>query len=109
MESKDVAVYCRVDRGACPEARPDTLEIQRKKLERYAQVKGLCIVKYYEDNGFSGCDSERPGLLQMIKDYEAGVFTRVLVVNEDRLYRGNRQNWPFPIISLNPLEKYLER
>ena len=109
MESKDVAVYCRVDRGACPEVRRDALEMQRKKLEQYAQLKGLCIVKYYEDNGFSGCDPERPGLLQMIKDYEAGVFTRVLVVNEDRLYRGNRQNWPFPIISLNPLEKYLER
>lgn len=109
MESKHVAVYCRVDCGACPEVRRDALEMQRKKLEQYAQVKDLHIVKYYEDDGFSGRDSERPGLIQMIKDYEAGVFTCVLVVNRDRLYRGGRQNWPFPIISLNTLEKCLER
>ena len=94
MESKDVAVYCRVDRGACPEVRRDALEMQRKKLEQYAQVKGLHIVKYYEDDGFSGCDPERPGLIQMIKDYESGNFSGVLVVSRDRLYRGGHSQWP---------------
>ena len=109
METKTVAAYCRVDRGACPEVRRNALEMQRKKLEQYAQVKELHIVKYYEDDGFSGYDPERPALLQMIKDYEAGVITCVLVVNRDRLYRGGRQNWRLPVISLNALEKGFER
>lgn len=106
MERKRVAIYCRVDRGGNPEMRQEALELQKRKLEHYAQKKGVQISGYYEDDGFPGHDLERPGLTQMMKDYQAGIFKQVLVVDRSRLYRGSRWSepqWPFPIYSLNQL------
>ena len=62
MQGKRTAVYCRVDRGGNSEMRRDALEMQKRKLERYAAEKGLPISGYYEDDGFPGHDLNRPGL-----------------------------------------------
>lgn len=107
MERKRVAIYCRVDRGGSPEIRQEVLELQKRRLELYAQKRRFQILGYYEDDGFPGHDLKRPGLIQMVKDYQAGMFQQVLVIDRSRLYRGNRWNepqWPFPIYSLNQLE-----
>lgn len=107
MKGKQTAIYCRVDRGGDPNHRQYALEMQRKKLERYAKAKGFQVSGFYVDDGFTGCDLERPGLTQLISDYHAGAFEQVLVVNRSRLYRGNRWDepkWPFQVCSLNQLE-----
>ena len=62
MQGKRTAIYCRVDRGGNSEMRRDALEMQKRKLERYAAEKGLPITGYYEDDGFPGQDLNRPGL-----------------------------------------------
>lgn len=101
------AAYCRVGKGGSLEMRRDTLEQQKQKLEHYAEKRGLQISGYYEDDGFSGHDLKRPILMQMIKDFHAGIFKQVLVVNCSRLYRGNRWNeplWPFQVCSISQLE-----
>ena len=85
MQGKRTAVYCRVDRGGNSEMRRDALEMQKRKLERYAAGKGLPITGYYEDDGFLGQDLNRPGLTRLLNDYHAGVFEQVLVVNCSRL------------------------
>lgn len=98
-----VAIYCRVDGGGSLEMRRAALDMQRCELEHYAVEKGFQISGYYEDNGFSGHDLSRPGLTQLRIDYDSGSFERVLVVNRNRLYRGNlwsEPHWPFPIYSL---------
>lgn len=112
MQEKRTAIYCRVDRGGSSEMRRDMLELQKRKLERYAAVKGLRISGYYEDDGFPGHDLNRPGLTRLLADYHAGVFERVLVVNRSRLYRGSRWNepqWPFRVCSVKQLEHNLIR
>lgn len=111
MGDKRTAIYCRVDRGGSPETRRDALKLQRQQLEQYAAIKGLQLSGCYEDNGFPGNDLTRPGLVQLMQDYDAGVFEQVLVVNYNRLYRGSHRNethWPFQICSLNQLEHNLE-
>lgn len=45
--------------------RRDALEMQKRKLERYAAEKGLPITGYYEDDGFPGQDLNRPGLTRL--------------------------------------------
>lgn len=48
MEKKRVAIYCRVDKGGGPEMRQETLKLQKRKLEHYAQKKGFHILGYYD-------------------------------------------------------------
>ena len=112
MPGKRTAVYCRVDRGGNSEMRRDALEMQKRKLERYAAEKGLPITGYYEDDGFPGQELNRPGLTRLLNDYHAGVFEQVLVMNRSRLYRGSRWNepqWPFQVCSVKQLEHDLVR
>ncbi len=107
-QGKRVAVYCRVDAGGSPEARLEALSVQRQRLENYAQRRGLEISGCYGDNGLPGNEEERPGMKQLMRDYQEGLFEEVLVVNRSRLYRGSREkepSWPFLICSLNELEQ----
>lgn len=112
MKTKRAAIYCRVDSGGTPEMQQQALNLQTEKLERYASSHGLQIVGHYQDAGYPGHDMSRPGLAQLVRDCEAGVFEQVLVVNRSRLYRGAREEepkWPFPVFSMNQLEQNMER
>ena len=107
VKGKRTAIYCRVDCGKGPRARREALQAQRQRLERYARVKRFQISGYYEDDGFSGHDLDRPGITQMIKGHRAGAFEQVLVANYARLYRGSRWNdphWPFEVYALDQSE-----
>ena len=107
LNGKKAAIYCRVDGGGSAETRRQVLEAQRCRLKRRAGERKIQIAAYYEDNGYSGNDLDRPGLAQLLADHRKGMFDAVLVVNRSRLYRGNSQGepqWPFQIDSLNPLE-----
>lgn len=79
------AIYMRVAHGE-PEGY-DTLVKQRDTLTAYAKDKGVEVVKQYWDIGVSAHDMSRPGLQELIADYAAGKFDRVLVVDMSRLTR----------------------
>lgn len=112
MKRKRVAIYCRVDRGGALAMHQEMLNAQKWKLRQAAENRGLEIVGYYEDNGSSGHDMERQGLVKLLKDSEAGAFEIVLVANRSRLFRGSHKEeprWPFQVCSLNRLEQTMER
>lgn len=101
-----VAVYCRADSGTNPEIRRAALEMQYWRLKEYARERGFQITAYYEDSGFSALEPDRPGLQKLMADFQDGKFQTLLVVNMDRLSRGqigNLKSWPFPIESIHPL------
>ncbi len=107
MQGKGSAIYCRVDRGGNFQMRWEALAAQKWLLIQYAKAQGIQIAGFYEDNGFSGHDLNRPGLTQLINDRDSGTFEQVLVVSRDRLYRGScweEPQWPFRVYSLNQLE-----
>lgn len=107
-----VAIYCRVDIGGNPAARRQALEAQKIALTHFAQIQGLQVVGYYEDDGYSGHDMERPGLKRLLDAYGTGAFESVLVFNHNRLYRGSswtEPQWPFNVCSLNQPERIPER
>lgn len=98
-----VALYSRVDRGGSEEGRAMAIEAQRSALKEFAAAHSMEIAGEYIDNGFAGNDTERPSLKKLMED--AGKeFDAVLVVKMSRLSRP-KQSWPFPVISLNPLEQ----
>lgn len=84
------AIYCRT-------AQPDDLAIfaQRDRLTRLANARGYDNLVYYQDNGYSGLNYERPAFSEMQKDIQAGDIHCVLVVSISRIGRNSpsASNW----------------
>lgn len=83
-----VALYPRVsgheqeDNYSIPE--------QIDRMQKYCDSRDWMVYKIYTDSGFSGSNTNRPGLQQMIKDAEAHKFDMVLVYKLDRLSRSQK-------------------
>lgn len=80
-----VALYPRVsgheqeDNYSIPE--------QIERMKKYCESRDWQVYKIYTDAGFSGGSMDRPGLQEIIRDCEKGVFDMVLVYKLDRLSR----------------------
>lgn len=94
MEKK-VAIYCRVHKGGDSEMVKHTLRLQQKYLTDFASEHGYSVFKVYSDIGYAGHDLTRPEFMQMLNDAKERAFDAILVVNENRLYRGNIANIPY--------------
>jgi site-specific DNA recombinase len=85
---------------------------QETDCRRLAAEKGLTVVRVYRDiekyrakNKLvepSGSRSDRPGLLNMLKDASRGEFDVILAWREDRLYRGMRSM----LLVMDVVQKY---
>lgn len=60
---------------------------QTDRLKKYAEAMGWQVYKIYVDPGYSGGNTDRPGLKEMIKDIEKGNIDTVVVYKLDRLSR----------------------
>ena len=60
---------------------------QIERMEKYCDAMGWTVYNTYTDPGYSGGDTNRPGLQRMIKDVKAGKIDKVLVYKLDRLSR----------------------
>lgn len=60
---------------------------QEERLRNYCKAMDWKIAKVYIDPGYSGGDTNRPGLQDIIKDVEAGTLDKVVVYKLDRLSR----------------------
>lgn len=63
---------------------------QTERLEKYADAMGWTIVKTFIDPGFTGADTHRPGLRELIRAVEAGRADKVVVYKLDRLSRSQK-------------------
>lgn len=60
---------------------------QIERLNKYCEAMGWTVYKTYTDAGYSGGNTDRPGLQQMIKDVKAGKLDKIVVYKLDRLSR----------------------
>ena len=67
-----------------------SVQEQTERLEKYADAMGWTIVKTYTDPGYTGADTHRPGLREMIRAVEDGRADKVLVYKLDRLSRSQK-------------------
>lgn len=67
-----------------------SLAEQEERMTKFADAMGWKIFKVYTDAGFSGANTERPALQQLIKDVKNGKVDRVLVYKLDRLSRSQK-------------------
>ena len=63
---------------------------QTERLKKYADAMGWTVVKIYTDPGFTGADTHRPGLREVIRAVEAGLADKVVVYKLDRLSRSQK-------------------
>lgn len=63
---------------------------QTDRLNAYCKAKGWKVVRHYSDPGFSGGNTNRPGLRQMLSDLEKGLAKAVVVYKLDRLSRSQK-------------------
>ena len=86
---KRVFVYVRV--STQEQAREGySIGEQIDRLKKYCEAHGWIIVKIYTDAGYSGGDTDRPALQDMLKDVRAGKGDSVLVYKLDRLSRSQK-------------------
>lgn len=60
---------------------------QEERLRKYCEAMQWNIFKVYIDPGYSGGNTDRPGLQDLIKDVKAGEMDKVVVYKLDRLSR----------------------
>lgn len=82
----NIAGYARVS----SEGQLDGYSIPQQKdiIENYCKIKGWNLVKIYVDGGFTGANTERPALQDMIEHLD--LYDLVLVYKLDRLSRSQR-------------------
>lgn len=79
MYKKEVAVYTRIREGGA--------DGQLKAIQTKADELGVTIEYYYEDIGYSGLDSSRPKLQELISSITSGEVNMVIVYDVSRISR----------------------
>lgn len=63
---------------------------QVERIKAYCAAKGWTLLKVYTDGGYSGGNTDRPALQQMLKAIRAGKVDAILVNKLDRLSRSQK-------------------
>lgn len=84
-----VAIYTRVSTIEQAEEGYSISE-QQDKLKKYCDIKDWKVARVYTDPGFSGSNTNRPSLQQLISDCKNNMFDAVLVYKLDRLSRSQK-------------------
>ena len=89
-EMKKACVYTRVSTDAQGEDGKVSLPEQERMAKAFIESKGWRYIKTYEDNGYTGRSTNRPGLQEMLRDIRAGEIEAIVIFKLDRLSRKQR-------------------
>ena len=67
-----------------------SIEEQIDRLKKYCEAMGWNEYRIYTDAGYSGANTDRPALQEMIRDIKDGKIKRVVVYKLDRLSRSQK-------------------
>lgn len=67
-----------------------SIKEQTERLEKFVDAKGWALYKTYVDGGYSGANTDRPGLQEMLEDAKEGRIGAVVVYKLDRLSRSQK-------------------
>ena len=88
MGEWNTAGYLRLSREDGDKAESDSIANQRKLLEQYIETHPeLHLVDFYQDDGYTGTNFDRPSFRKMEADIEAGKVNCVLVKDLSRFGR----------------------
>ena len=81
------ALYCRLSRDDNMDAESNSIQNQKKLLQKVAREKGYTDTLFFVDDGITGTTMKRPGFQKMITAIEAGYISAVFVKDLSRLGR----------------------
>ena len=88
METWNTAGYLRLSREDGDKAESDSIANQRKLLEQYlSSHPELHLIEFYQDDGYTGTNFDRPAFRKMEADLESGKVNCVLVKDLSRFGR----------------------
>ena len=90
FEQKRACVYTRVSTDAQGEDGKVSLPEQERMAKAFIESKGWEYVRTYEDNGYTGRNTNRPALNKMFEDIRNGEINAVVIFKLDRLSRKQR-------------------
>lgn len=67
-----------------------SIEEQNDRIKAFCKAKDWNLTNIYTDGGYSGGNTNRPALLQMLKDIENGLIDMIIVYKLDRLSRSQK-------------------
>lgn len=62
-------------------------DVQRQRIEEYAQLLGVEVAAWHDDQDYSGGNTERPGFQEVMRRIKAGETGGVIVAHTDRFSR----------------------
>ena len=86
-EEKITALYERLSRDDDLAGDSNSVINQKKYLEGYAVDHGYGNCAHYTDDGWSGCNFDRPAWKRLVSDIEAGKVALVLTKDMSRIGR----------------------
>ena len=81
------ALYCRLSRDDNMDTESNSIQNQKKILQKSAREKGYTDTIFYVDDGITGTTMKRPAFQDMLKGIEMGYITAVFVKDLSRLGR----------------------
>ena len=91
VTKKRCAIYTRKSVEEGLEMEFNSLDAQREACEAFIlsqKANGwICLPKHYDDGGYSGGNTDRPALQQLLDDCEAGLVDMIVIYKIDRLSR----------------------
>ena len=81
------ALYCRLSRDDNMDSESNSIQNQRKILQKAAKDKGYTDTVFFVDDGSTGTTMKRPGFQKMLTAIEAGYISAVFVKDLSRLGR----------------------
>ena len=81
------ALYCRLSRDDNIDSESNSIQNQRKILQKATKDKGYTDTIFFVDDGITGTTMKRPGFQKMLTAIEAGYISAVFVKDLSRLGR----------------------
>lgn len=80
MRTWNTAGYLRLSREDGDKSESDSIAHQRRLLEQYlAEHPELRLIDFYQDDGYTGTNFDRPSFRRMEEDMAAGIIDCILV------------------------------
>lgn len=76
------ALYCRLSRDDNMDSESNSIQNQRKILQKAAKDKGYTDTIFFVDDGITGTTMKRPGFQKMLTAIEAGYISAVFVKDD---------------------------
>ena len=73
------ALYCRLSRDDNMDSESNSIQNQKKILQKAAKEKGYTDTLFFVDDGITGTTMNRPGFQKMLRAIEAGYISAVFV------------------------------